>query len=128
MPARNITIANNLVTSDREVINLDLGMWEHFTVEGNLFHSSHEKGKMGWDLPEGGYHFADPKMVERGEISTISHQSPAVDAAMGDYPSVTQDIHGQLRTGRKDIGAVELSASSAWNAPLTAEDVGPLAK
>tara|TARA_A100001037_G_scaffold59154_1_gene51326 strand:+ start:344 stop:1912 length:1569 start_codon:yes stop_codon:yes gene_type:complete len=125
LPARNITIANNLITSDREAINQDFGLWENVKVEGNLFHSTQENANLGWALPGDGYRTADPQLVEQDELTGISTQSPAVDAAMGDYPSITRDIHGHTRTGRKDVGAIELATSPSGNAPLTPADVGP---
>jgi poly(beta-D-mannuronate) lyase len=128
LPARNITIANNLITSDREKISRDLGVWENFTVEGNIFYSSHKKSELGWVLPQDGYHIADPKLVIKNDLVQLTAQSPAVDAAMGDYPSVTQDVHGHPRGGQKDIGADELATTPMRYAPLTPSDVGPSAK
>ncbi|RYF82385.1 MAG: hypothetical protein EON98_11380, partial [Chitinophagaceae bacterium] len=44
-------------------------------------------------------------------VLRISSNSPAVNAATGTYSSVLLDFEGQARTGTKDIGADEYSAS-----------------
>jgi poly(beta-D-mannuronate) lyase len=128
LPARNITIANNLTISNREQINSDKGMRENFTVEGNLFHSSYDDADLGWDLPEGGYRIANPELVPRDGSMQVTPKSVAVNAAVGKYTDIEQDIHGQPRGATKDIGADELSTASARYMPLTDEDVGLTAR
>ncbi|MEL6823904.1 MAG: DUF4957 domain-containing protein, partial [Calditrichota bacterium] len=51
--------------------------------------------------------------------------SPAIDAAVGSYPLVVNDVDGQMRDANKDIGADEASTLPITNRPLTAADVGP---
>ncbi|MBT4139882.1 MAG: hypothetical protein HOE48_18335 [Candidatus Latescibacteria bacterium] len=128
LPARNITIANNLIVSNREKINEDLGMWEQFTIADNIFYSSHPGAELGWALPQDGYRMVDPKLAKQGGFLRLTTQSPAVDAALGDYPAVVQDIKGQWREGQKDIGADELTPLSIQYVPLTSSAVGPQAK
>ncbi|MDP6041531.1 MAG: chondroitinase-B domain-containing protein [Candidatus Latescibacteria bacterium] len=125
LPARNITIANNLIISNREKINSDLGLWKNFTFEGNIFYSTHSNSELGWVLPSDGYRLVDPRLVKRNELLQLTPQSPVIDAAKGNYPKVNRDIHGHLRDGQKDIGAEELSSSPALHTPLTPSDVGP---
>jgi poly(beta-D-mannuronate) lyase len=128
LPARNITIANNLGISNRERINSDKGLWENFTFEGNLFYSSHVDAKIGWELPEGSYIFANPELMQRDGVMQLTPKSAAVDAAVGRYAVVEQDIEGQPRGANKDIGADELSKANASSIPLTSHDVGPAAR
>ncbi|MCI0332857.1 MAG: polysaccharide lyase 6 family protein [Planctomycetes bacterium] len=151
LPARNITVANNLVISDREKINWDKGMWGDFTIEGNLFYSSHRDEELGWELAEGrdhapakcsrvsprrefesrrdsptkGYRIANPGLVKRDGFMQLTPHSSAVNAAVGQYPGVEEDIQGQSRRGKKDIGADELSSATIQYVPLTAQMVGP---
>ncbi|MEX2169154.1 MAG: chondroitinase-B domain-containing protein [Pirellulales bacterium] len=125
LPARNITVVNNLVISDREKINWDKGMWENFTIEGNLFHSSHRDEELGWELPEGSYRIADPDLVKRDGFMQLTPHSSPVNAAVGQYPGVEEDIQGQSRGGKKDVGADELSSAAIRYVPLTAQIVGP---
>jgi hypothetical protein len=124
LPARNITIANNLIISDRKEINSDLGLWKNFTFESNIFYSTHKDSKLGWNLPLDGYRMVDPGLIKQNGLMHLTPQSPAADAASGDYPSVNQDIQGHPRKGPKDIGAT----LPVRHAPLTPPDVGPNAK
>jgi len=50
--------------------------------------------------------------------------SPAIDASIDGFPYVTDDIDGQKRIGKADLGADELSTEVVLNAPLTEKDVG----
>ena len=128
LPARNITIANNLVISNRARINSDKGMWDNFTFEGNLFYSSHADGEIGWELPEGGYTLANPELIQRDGFMQLTPKSAAVNAAVGRYADVEQDIQGHPRGADKDIGADELSKANARYVPLTGHDVGRAAR
>jgi hypothetical protein len=127
LPARNITIANNLTISNREKINLDKGMWEHFTAEGNVFYSSYDDAELGWNLPKGGFQIANPALVLRDGFMQLTPTSVAVNAAVGEYTAVERDIQGQPRTTSRDVGADELSTASVTYMPLTEKDVGPAA-
>ena len=128
LPARNLTIANNLILSNREKINVDHGLWENFIFEGNIFHSTQKNSELSWGLPKKGYRQVDPQLTQQNELMELSPQSPAIDSATGDYMAVNRDIHGNLRTDKKDIGSEERSASPKRRAPLTPNDVGPNAR
>ena len=128
LPARNITIANNLIVSDRKTINNDLGLWKDFTFESNIFYSSHQKAKLGWALPPKAYRTINPELTQKNELMTLTRQSPALDAATGNHLAVTHDIYGQLRNDPKDIGAEEMTTSQKQFNVLTQNDVGPNAK
>jgi hypothetical protein len=54
----------------------------------------------------------------------ITADSKAVDAAMGSYPFVMDDVNGQPRS-KPDVGADEWSMTPALYGPLTPKDVGP---
>jgi hypothetical protein len=128
LPARNITIANNLVISNRKKINWDKGMWEDFKFEGNLFYSSQGDAKLGWEMPEGSYSLANPVLIHRGGFMHLTPTSAAVNAAAGRYVDVEKDIEGQVRGKNSDVGADELSTQSVRYTPLADQDVGPDAK
>ena len=55
----------------------------------------------------------------------ISGNSPAKDAAIGSYGFVTEDMDGQLRDSKKDVGADEYSTSVIVRHPVGVSDVGP---
>jgi hypothetical protein len=68
----------------------------------------------------------DPKLTRVGEIFKLSAQSPAIGAAAGTFPFVTDDIDGDPRI-KRDVGADEYSPAPPARHPLTQADVGPTA-
>ena len=58
------------------------------------------------------------------DLQKLVPGSPAVDAAVGSYVYVTDDMDGQSRAA-KDVGADEYSTQGVIRRPLTASDVGP---
>ncbi|HEY0714607.1 MAG TPA: polysaccharide lyase 6 family protein, partial [Polyangia bacterium] len=51
--------------------------------------------------------------------------SPAIDAAATAFDFVTEDVDGDKRTGKADVGADEFAAGPPMRRPLTEADVGP---
>ncbi|MBE1446858.1 chondroitinase-B domain-containing protein [Paenibacillus sp. OAS669] len=68
----------------------------------------------------------DPLFAVSGGLQKLTSASPAINAAVGSYPYVTDDMDGQTRSVN-DIGADEYSTSSVVRKPLTTADVGPAA-
>jgi hypothetical protein len=91
----------------------------------NQFAANMVNGGAGLDKP-GAVMMADPKLTRTGEIFRIAAGSPAIDAADPAY-TVPDDIDGNPRTGKLDIGADELTGEGQQRGPLTEKDVGPLA-
>ncbi|WP_020579272.1 polysaccharide lyase 6 family protein [Actinopolymorpha alba] len=120
---RDCVVANNIITgSGAQLITLPQGS-QGFRWEGNILHSA-----PAGDIPEGGYRAVDPRLVEdRYAMPRIGASSPAVNAAVGSYPTVTLDIDLRARSGVKDVGADELS-DGPLRRPLTRADVGPHAR
>src|SRR5690606_30482241 len=110
LPARNITIANNLVLSNQKKININKGMRENFTVEGNIFYSTMQSVDLGWNLPKEGYRMIDPKPDRDVMGMRLSAGSPAINAAVGNYEQVKYDITRRPRKTTKDVGAIEYSS------------------
>jgi poly(beta-D-mannuronate) lyase len=122
MPPLDCVIANNLVYSvGTPLITYD-DTPVNFTYQGNIFYGA----TLGIAKPEG-ITFIDPKMnVGIGGLwRPDSINSPAINAAIGDFPFDTLDMDGQFRFGIKDIGADEISSSPIILKPLTAGSVGP---
>jgi poly(beta-D-mannuronate) lyase len=71
-----------------------------------------------------GFMTADPRLVASGGIQHLGPGSPAIDAATGNYPFLTDDVFGNPRH-KADIGAEELSLPAGPRHPLTPADVGP---
>jgi poly(beta-D-mannuronate) lyase len=67
---------------------------------------------------------AEAGLMKMGEVMVIATGSKAIDASMGSYPFVMDDVNGQPRD-KPDIGADELSTAPALFGPLTDKDVGP---
>lgn len=67
---------------------------------------------------------ADVGFQMKGELKAIATGSKAIDAAVGSFPFVTDDISGQPRM-KPDVGADELSDAPETRRPLTPADVGP---
>ena len=121
LPPKDNTIANNIVTMNSNAAcykqdPLYPGYNEFW--QGNIFNGSNPG-----DVPDSGYVLADPELLLTNGWYQISANSPAVDAALGDYPLVTEDIDGTQRSLHKDAGADELGVGPRQ--PLTRDDVGP---
>ncbi|QNK59596.1 chondroitinase-B domain-containing protein [Paenibacillus sp. PAMC21692] len=65
----------------------------------------------------------NPLLTTVGGIQKLSASSPAIDAAVGTYTFVQQDMDGQARA-TADVGADEYSGAPLLNRPLVAGDVG----
>jgi hypothetical protein len=63
-------------------------------------------------------------MVKMGELWKLAAGSPAIDASLPGFPYVSEDIDGQPRGAKPDVGADELSMTEASHRPLTEADVG----
>jgi poly(beta-D-mannuronate) lyase len=63
-------------------------------------------------------------LTKMGELMVIAAGSKAIDASMGNFPFVMDDVNGQPRN-KPDIGADELSTAPMLYRPLTPADVGP---
>lgn len=121
LPPENCVIANNLVSTSYDMIRQD-DEPINLRWEGNIMH-----GKSLGIAPPEGISLADPMLVQADDgLWRPDSSSPAIDAAVGEYALVTQDMDGQPRTSAKDVGADELSDAPILRRPLTAGDVGPV--
>lgn len=119
--ATGIVFANNIIQGG-DPISLS-GTYASPTWSGNILWNV-----TGGAMPSSGYTTADPKLVEdSNSIFHIQSNSPAVDASIGSYTYVTQDMDGHPRSGARDVGGDEYSTSPVVNRPLTTADVGPAA-
>ncbi len=87
--------------------------------QGNLFF-----GPNPGDMPDSGYVAGDPDLQVINGWYQIGESSSAIDAAVGDYALIQEDIDGNIRDMRKDIGADEFG--SGPRQPLQKADVGPV--
>lgn len=68
----------------------------------------------------------NPLFTTVNNLQKLSSTSPAIDAAVGTYSYMTDDMDGQLRSAN-DTGADEYSTAAITRRPLTTADVGPAA-
>jgi poly(beta-D-mannuronate) lyase len=118
--ATNITVANNLIQGGGPAASIS-GPYTNGVWEGNLIFNTGGAG----DMPGGSYKIADPKLVKdaSGEFH-LQTGSPAINAAAGNYNSVTTDMDGQKRIAPFDIGADEISRETISTRILNPADVG----
>jgi poly(beta-D-mannuronate) lyase len=122
IPPRDLKFANNIaLNSIGELIHYREDV-TGITYEGNIMYGA----DIGIPFTTG-IDTVDPKLIltEDG-LWRPESDSPAIDAAVGDYSEVTIDMDGQPRNdGNQDVGADELSNEPILNRPLTRDDVGP---
>lgn len=122
--ATNTTFANNLLQGGGTTVKID-GPNPGAKWAGNLVWKTKEPG----NLPAEGFATVDPQLIaDAGGIYHLKASSPAIDSAVGDFPAVTHDQDGQLRTGKKDQGADEFGAAPIAARILTVNEVGPAAR
>jgi poly(beta-D-mannuronate) lyase len=118
-----ITVANNIVQGGGPASSI-VGPYANPSWEGNIIFNTNGAG----DMPEGSYTITDPKLIKNanGEYH-LQKGSPAIDAAKGNYSSVTIDMDGQLRKSPLDAGADEISNTAVTARILNPADVGHMA-
>jgi hypothetical protein len=120
--AVDLVFANNLMQSDSGTMLQLGGPLSNPKFEGNIVWGA----AMNGDLPASGNRRINPGLVKDASgVLRLPATNPAVDAATGSYEEVTRDMDGQTRSGKKDVGADELSRGKAMYRPLTVADVGP---
>ena len=111
---KDCVVANNLVQNPSGGAGIIQTIGENVTYEGNI--SSAGAGP--------GTKVADPKLVKMDGAFRVTGESPAIDAAVGSYSYVMDDMDGQPRS-KADVGADEFAMGPVMRHPLTEVDVGP---
>jgi len=120
--ATRTTFANNLLLGGATAAKIE-GPYTDGVWSGNLAWQVTSPG----DLPAG-YIKADPLLTpDASGIMRPQEGSPALGAAVGNFPAVNVDLDGQARPAPMSIGADELSVTPVQARWLTAADVGPQA-
>ncbi|TDC02293.1 lyase [Micromonospora fluostatini] len=113
-------VANNIVVGSQGKLINELKSPKNMTYAGNI----------AWPTGAavigvaGSVTIANPLLVAQDEVSRIGAGSPAIDAAVGGYAFVTEDMDRQPRSGTADVGADERSTAPVTNKPLLPADVG----
>jgi len=122
--ATYITVTNNLIQGGGPAASIS-GPYTNAIWEGNIIFNTQGSG----DMPEGSYKIIDPELIKdvAGEFH-LRTESPAANAAVGNYTLVTTDMDGQKRITPFDIGADEISKETIKAGILNPGDVGALSK
>jgi hypothetical protein len=121
LPPQDCLIANNIVTSRQAPLIHQFANPIRLTWEGNLMSGA----DLGIPTPSG-VTVADPKLVlGEGGLMRPDSASPALGASVGDFPFVREDIDGQARSGKLDVGCDQRSDQPIVYRPLTPAEVGP---
>jgi hypothetical protein len=120
--ALNVTFANNILQGGTRGVSISSSAPYTGTWSNNFFWNVPTIG----NIPASGYAIVDPQLVPDDDgVLHIAADSPAIGAAVGNFPAVNFDQDGQLRDSFKDVGADEFSAAQITAHPLTPSDVGP---
>ncbi|HEX8203473.1 MAG TPA: polysaccharide lyase 6 family protein [Isosphaeraceae bacterium] len=121
VPPEDCTLANNLIVGRRGPL-VDLRVPPvRFHWRGNLV-GGRDPGVGGL---AGDRLVESPLGQEDGELRRPSPTSPVIGAAEGDDPLVRDDIDGQPRPARKDVGCDQVATVPVVRRPLHPADVGP---
>ena len=121
--ATHTTFANNVIAGTGIAAKIE-GPNSDAIWSGNLLWNSGSPG----DLPVEGYTKSDPLLVAGPDgLKRPQPGSPAIAAAVGEFPFVKVDLDGQPRPEKKSKGADEISEAPVVARVLTPADVGPLA-
>jgi hypothetical protein len=116
-PVKNATVVHNTFTG-----NIALAGGSNNVSANNIV-----LGGGGGGMGNLGGSAAALGLVQTDGIWTISATSKAVGAAVGGYPFVMDDINGNPRGTKPDVGAQQYSTAMPLRRPLTMADVGPMA-
>jgi hypothetical protein len=114
-------IANNIIVGPANKLLYEAQVPEKTIYEGNIVWSD-EPDKINIGKAANEFKVINPQLINDG-IYRLDKTSPAIDAAVGAYSYVTEDIDGQKRN-KNDIGADEFSTEAKVNLPLKPENVG----
>lgn len=116
-------IANNIVKNSTGTLYNE-AVASNTVFEGNLGYGSKlsNKSRTASEIRN-----ADPLFQTVNGLQKLSSASKAaIDAAVGTYSYIKEDMDGEVRTSAHDIGADEYSTASTFkNRPLQKTDVGP---
>jgi len=120
LPPTDCFISNNIVSTSYQMIDYD-DVPINMTYEQNIMYG----GPLGIDQPDG-IKIVDPLLYYADDgLWRISEVSPAIDSASTNYSYVIDDMDGQIRGSKPDIGSDEYSDAEIIRRPLPGDDVGP---
>jgi hypothetical protein len=125
-PPEGLTIANNLIVSNRDTVVRIFTPALSTSWAGNIVYAT-GTGQLPFQQIDGVI-VADPRMVRKDGILRPGAGSPVHGAARAIPYPIMRDMEGQIRKTPYDVGADQRSDEKPVNHPLTARDVGPSAE
>lgn len=117
----NLTVANNIMyNTSINAYQINTSPSGTSVAEGNITQNG------SWDLSNGTNNnqtVSDGLLEDGTDFYRIIDGSPAIDASIGSYDFLVNDITGDSRNGNPDAGAEEFG-SNGTNLPYTTNDVG----
>lgn len=121
---RDLVFANNLLMSNTGTLFQFGDPQTNPFFEGNILWGNARPGS----IPDGGYTFVNPRLArDSSGLLRLTPASPAINASVGFYSYVLDDMDGQPRDELPDVGADEFSDAPITSGPLAPADVGPFA-
>jgi poly(beta-D-mannuronate) lyase len=121
LPPEDCVFANNIIAGGKApLIKVDTRP-KNMIWRGNIAYGA----PLGME-PAAGIRLSDPRLVQAADgLLRPAQDSVVRGAAEGDYPFVIDDIDGQARRAKKDIGCDQFSTAPITRRPLGPKDVGP---
>jgi poly(beta-D-mannuronate) lyase len=121
LPPKDCVFAHNIVLGKKEPLINEISTPINLRWQGNLMYGA----PLGVS-ENPGILTMDPLLQQADEgLWRPNRNSPAIGQGTEAFPFVQEDMDGQRRTGRPDIGCDQVSAEPVVRRPLTASDVGP---
>jgi len=124
-PPVDSLVADNLVVGSAGALFVEHKQPAGVTYSGNVAHPT-GAATLGIDAAPREVRVADPLLVRSGGLWRL-RPGPAMNTAVGTYPFLAEDLDGQPRDVRPDVGADEVSTAPVVRQPLERSDVGPSA-
>jgi len=119
-------VANNIITGSVAKLVEQNNAPTNMTYSDNIAWPT-AGGSLGITATSAQFRIVNPQLTAVNGLQKLSSGSPALNAGDTTYTSlVADDIDGQARDARIDIGADEFSSAPITRHPLTTADVGPL--
>jgi hypothetical protein len=124
-PPVDSLVADNLVVGAAGPLFVEHKQPAGVTYSGNVA-SPTGAATLGIDAAPREVRVVDPLLVRSGGLWRL-RPGPAMNTAVGSYPFLVEDLDGQPRDVRPDVGADEVSGAPVTRRPLERDDVGPAA-
>lgn len=125
----DIIIANNVIVGEEGIYAFvrenTQGQPAGTEWMGNIMYPGR---KVGIDKTPEEIRKIDPRLSFNGQFYQLSEDSPAIGAAVGNWPWIKEDLVGFVRKTIPDVGAIELHSPTDLRSLLTPDKVGPNAQ